>query len=368
MNKLVQITGSHPLAGVPKNGFSSIPVRSPQSDGLSMPAEWEHHAACWMVWPCSAACFRGNLDEAKAAYARVARAIAAFELVYMLVNAEQYREARQYCGEAVTLVPGVCFDSWARDSAPTFVRDPQGRVAGIDWVFNGWGHHPLTGPCDEGMATSILRSLAMRRYVAPFILEGGSIQVDGQGTLVTTEQCLLDPKRNVGLQKDDFERLLQVYLGVTKVLWLGNGLHGDDTTGHVDILATFARPGLMLLHTCVDPADPNFAVTEDARTRLQGATDAAGCRLSICALPQPQPRFYKGKRMDLSYINFYLANNAVIMSAFNDPADDQARGLFQDLFPARTIIQLPSLPLFVGGGGIHCITQQQPQGQALPPL
>ena len=356
------------MAGPPANGFFSIPVRTPQSDGLTMPAEWEKHDACWMAWPCSEECFKGVLPEAKQTYAQVARAISDFEKVFMLVNPGQKKEAQNLCGSAVTLVDATCFDSWARDSGPTFVRDEKGNVAGIDWVFNGWGHHPITGPCDEAMATDILRHLAMRRYVAPFILEGGSIHVDGQGTLITTEQCLLDPKRNDGFTKTDFENLFRTYLGIEKVLWLANGLEGDETTGHVDILATFARPGLILLNSCTDPDDANFEVTQDAKKRLTGAVDATGTTIEIREIPQPQQQDWKGERMDLSYINFYMPNGAIIMSAFNDPADDLAKQKIQDIFPNRTVIQLPSKPLFAGGGGIHCITQQQPAGIALSPF
>ncbi len=356
------------MAGPPANGFFSIPVRTPQSDGLTMPAEWEAHDACWMVWPCSEACFKGVLPEAKQTYAKVARAIADFEPVYMLVNPEQRGEARNLLGDAVTLVNATCFDSWARDSAPTFVRDGKGNLAGIDWVFTGWGHYPITGPCDEGMAIDVLRRLSMRRYTAPFILEGGSIHVDGKGTLITTEQCLLDPKRNAGFTKADFQTLFKTYLGIDKILWIANGLEGDETTGHVDILATFARPGLILLDNCTDPHDPNFAVTQDAKKRLAGAVDTAGNAIEIMEIPQPAPQRWNGKRMDISYINFYMPNGAIIMSAFNDPADDQARQMMQAIFPDRTIVQIPSLPLFAGGGGIHCITQQQPAGAALPPF
>lgn len=368
MTELIRIQGKHPLAGPPVNGFFSIPVRTPQSDGLIMPAEWETHDACWMVWPSSEECFKGVLPEAKAIYAKVARAIADFEPVYMLVNPAQRAEAQNLVGGSVALVDALCFDSWARDSAPTFVRDESGNLAGIDWVFTGWGHYPITGSCDEGMAIDILRHLSMRRYTAPFILEGGSIHVDGRGTLITTEQCLLDPKRNVGYTKKDFEGLFKTYLGIDKVIWLANGLEGDETTGHVDILATFARPGVILLNNCTDPDDANFAVTRDARQRLSGAVDAGGNTVEIIDIPQPAPQKWQGERMDLSYINFYMANNAVIMSTFDDPADDLAKEMMQEIFPDRAIVQIPSLPLFAGGGGIHCITQQQPAGTALPPF
>jgi len=368
MTPLIQIAGKHPLAGPPKNGFFSVPVRTPQSDGLTMPAEWSPHDGCWIVWPCSEECFKDILPEAKATYAKVARSIADFEPVYLLVNEEQKAEAERLCGNRITYVTGTWFDSWARDSGPTFVRDSEGHVAGIGWIFNGWGHHPIIGPCDETMATQILRFLDMRRYAAPFILEGGSIHIDGEGTLITTEQCLLDPKRNIGLTKTDFDAIFRTYLGIEKILWLANGLDGDETTGHVDILATFARPGQILLNNCTDPEDPNFDVTENAKARLTDAVDAAGRAVAIREIPQPRPRYWNSKRMDLSYINFYMANNAIIMSSFDDPADSEAKEIMHDIFPEREIIQIPSLPLFAGGGGIHCITQQQPAGTPLVPF
>ena len=167
MTDLIEIEGEHPLAGPPRNGFFSVPVRTPGSDDLVMPAEWGNHDACWMVWPCSEECFKGLLAEAKETSAKVARAIADFEPVYMLVNEAQKDEAEKLCGSAVNLLTGTWFDSWARDSGPTFVRDSEGHVAGIDWVFNGWGHHPITGPCDETMATQILRFLDMRPLRCP---------------------------------------------------------------------------------------------------------------------------------------------------------------------------------------------------------
>lgn len=241
-------------------------------------------------------------------------------------------------------------------------------LAGIDWVFTGWGHHPIVDVTDENMAMDILSHLNMRRYAAPLILEGGSFHVDGQGTLITTEQCLLDRKRNAGMTKCDFEQYFEAYLGIKKVIWLSNGLDGDLTTGHVDILANFAQPGTVLLHQCTDPSDPNFAICQDAKKRLKNTVDAQGRQIEIIHLPQPQTRFHDGERLELSYINFYMANGAIIMSAFDDAADQKAYEIIQSIFPKRRIVQIPSIPIFQGGGGIHCITQQQPKGVALAPF
>ena len=366
--KLIEIKGNHPLAGPPANGFYSLPVRAPKSDHLSMPAEWEEHDACWMVWPCSEECFGNALEDAKAAYTKVAEAISACEHVSMLVNSDQRQEAENMCGHCATLIDARSCDSWARDSAPTFVRDAQGMVAGIDWLFTGWGHHPIVDVTDENMAMDILSHLKMRRYVAPLILEGGSFHVDGEGTLITTKQCLLDQKRNAGLSENHFEQYFDAYLGIKKVIWLNNGLDGDLTTGHVDILANFARPGTILLHQCTDVDDPNYAICKDAEQRIRNVVDAQGRQLELIHFPQPQARYHHGERLDLSYINFYMANDAIIMSSFDDPADQKAYEIMQSVFPQRRIIQIPSMPIFMGGGGIHCITQQQPKGVALAPF
>lgn len=366
--KVIEIKGNHPLAGPPANGFYSLPVRAPMSDNLSMPAEWEEHDACWMAWPSSKECFGDSLENAKATYTKVAEAISESEVVYMLVNSDQREEAEAMCGHCASLIDARSWDSWTRDSAPTFVRDKNGMVAGIDWVFTGWGHHPILNATDENMAMDILAHLRMRRYTAPFILEGGSFHVDGEGTLITTKQCLLDPKRNNGMTKNDFEQYFEAYLGVKKVIWLNNGLDGDLTTGHVDILANFARPGSILLHQCTDPDDPNFAICRDAENILRNSVDAKGRQFEIIYLPQPEARYHNGERLDLSYINFYMANSAIIMSSFNDTADPKAYEIIQSLFPKRRIVQIPSMPVFIGGGGIHCITQQQPKGVTLPPF
>lgn len=352
----------------PKYGFRYIPVRTPASDGFFMPAEWAQHERCWMAWPRLKSLWGQALDEAKLAYAEVARTIAGFEEVVMLTHAEDMGEATRMCGPSVKVTATHVEDSWTRDSGPTFVTNCRGEVAGVDWVFNAWGHFYDEKTTDESMALNILSTLNMRRYVAPFILEGGSIHVDGEGTLITTEQCLLDPNRNVGLTKSDFEELFSAYLGVSKVIWLGDGLDGDDTNGHVDIVATFVRPGVVLIQSCDDPLDPNFRIFEENMRRLELACDAAGRPLEIVTVPQPARVDYEDERLDLSYVNYYVANGAVIIPAFGDPNDAKFREIMQRLYPNRTLVSIDSLSIFKGGGGIHCITQQQPAGPLKPPF
>ena len=352
----------------PRRPPMRVPVRVPACDGLHMPAEWEPHAACWMAWPCLDILWGQGLSAARAAYAEAARTIARFEPVILLARSEHAEEAAALCGPSVRVLAMPIEDSWTRDSGPTFLVDGAGGVAGVDWVFNSWGHFYARDTTDEAIALGILARLGMRRYAAPFILEGGSIHVDGQGTLITTEQCLLDPRRNAGMEKRDFEELFEAYLGVRKVIWLGEGLEGDDTNGHVDIVACFARPGVVLLHRCQDGDDPNRRVYEDSLRRLELTTDAGGRPLEIIPLDQPARREHAGKRLDLSYINFYLANGAVILPGFDDPADQEALATLRRLFPDREVVQLPGLEIFKGGGGIHCITQQQPAGAPLQPF
>ncbi len=347
---------------VPRNGFTSIPVRTPGSDGFFMPAEWGPHSRCWMAWPCLEELWGATMAEARKAYARVAQAVASFEKVFMLATPEDVAQAQKMCGGEVCVLPGRVDDSWARDSGPTFVLNEYGEVAGIDWIFNGWGHFYSERCSCESMALDILAHDEVRRYVAPFILEGGAIHVDGEGTLLVTEQCLMDPARNIGLTKRDFEELFLAYLGVKQVIWLGEGLEGDDTNGHVDIVACFVRPGVVLVQSCDDPDDPNYAIYRDNVRRLELACDALGRPITLVTVPQPERKYCGKKRLDLSYINFYLPNGGVVMPSFGDPNDAVAFALMQKLFPERTVVALNSVPIFRGGGGIHCITQQQPAG------
>lgn len=336
--------------------------RRPADDGFFMPAEWAPHARCWMAWPCRDSLWEDGLDAARDAYAAVARAIAAFEPVTMLANEKDRADAAARCGAAVTCQALPLDDSWMRDSGPTFVIDGKGGIAGVDWRFNAWGEkfHPFDQ--DAQIAERLLAQLGVKRYAAPLVLEGGSIHVDGEGTLLTSEECLLHPNRNPDLDRAAIEDLLRHYLGVSAFVWLGQGLDKDDTDGHVDNIACFVRPGVVMAVTCDDPADPNHAILGDNLARLKKAHDAKGRALEVIELPLPrEARHRDGQRLALSYVNYYIANGGIVMPSFDDAHDALARDIVAKAFPDRKVTQVPALPILAGGGGIHCITQQQPR-------
>ncbi|GAB4356922.1 MAG: agmatine deiminase family protein [Kiloniellaceae bacterium] len=335
--------------------------RRPADDGFYMPPEWAPHSRCWMAWPCREELWGGSIDATRDAYAAVARAIAAFEPVTMLSNPAHLQDAAARCGGTVSTLAMPLDDSWMRDSGPTFVVDGKGGLAGVDWRFNAWGEkfHPYDQ--DALTAQRVLEHDGIRRYAAPLVLEGGSIHVDGEGTLLTSEECLLHPNRNPGLDRAQIEALLSDYLGVSAFVWLGQGLDKDDTDGHVDNIACFVRPGVVMAVTCDDPADPNHAILNDNLARLKKAKDAKGRALEVIELPLPrEARHLNGQRLALSYVNYYIANGGIVMPSFDDAHDALARDIVAKAFPDRKVAQVPALPILAGGGGIHCITQQQP--------
>ncbi len=238
-----------------------------------------------------------------------------------------------------------------------------GQVAGVDWGFNAWGNNYPDHQLDAELARRMLDHLGMQRYGAPLVLEGGSIHVDGEGTLITTEECLLNPNRNPDLSKAEIEQHLKDYLGIRQVIWLGQGYEQDETDGHIDEIACFARPGLVLALTTDDTGDTNFKIFQDNLDRLKAARDANGREIEVVTLRQPERRDHNGVRLTLSYTNFYIANGGIVMPAYEDAADDEAFRTLRKVFSDREVIQVPALDIVKGGGGIHCITQQQPSGQ-----
>ncbi|EDN69430.1 peptidylarginine deiminase [Beggiatoa sp. PS] len=337
---------------------------TPVIDRFYMPAEWYPHSHCWMGWPCRAENWPFELARVQASYAKVIRAIARFESIKMIISPEFKKEAAQLCGENVEFISLPIDDNWLRDTGPTFVIDGQGGLAGIDWQFNAWGENRenlADYQQDVILAQHLLEYSQIPRYVAPFVLEGGAICVDGEGTLLTSEECLLNPNRNPNLTRSDIEKLLHDYLGISKVLWLGQGLQDDETAGHIDNLACFVRPGVVVALTCHDPQDNNYAPLQDNLHRLRCATDAKGRQLKIIEIEQPAYREdHNGLRLALSYMNFYIANGGIIMPTFSDPADKAAIATLTQTFPNHQIVPVDILDLIYGGGGIHCITQQQP--------
>jgi agmatine deiminase len=336
------------------------PGLTPKQAGFRMPPEWHRHERTWMAWPCREELWNGRIEPARVAYAEIARTIAGFEPVTMLANPDDLAAATAACGSSVTVSAQPLDDSWMRDIGPTFLIDDAGGIAGVDWRFNAWGGKHAEYTHDAAVAAAVLERLGLPSFAAPFVLEGGSIHVDGEGTVLTSEQCLLNPNRNPELGRAEIERNLCRWLGAETVVWLGQGLDNDGTDGHVDNLACFARPGVVLALIEPDPADPNHAPLADNLARLKLARDAAGRCLEIIEIAEPARRDTASGRLALSYINFYLANDAVIMPGFDDPRDRAAAETLGRVFPSRRIVQLPVLDVLEGGGGIHCITQQQP--------
>jgi agmatine deiminase len=249
-----------------------------------------------------------------------------------------------------------------RDSGPTFLVDGKRGLAAVDWRFNAWGEkfHPYDS--DAKVAERLLAQAGVTRYGAPLVLEGGSIHVDGEGTLLTSEECLLHPNRNPDLDRGQIEALLSDYLGVEAFVWLGQGLYGDDTDGHVDNIACYVRPGVVMAASCEDTADPNRAILQDNLARLKKAKDAKGRALEIIELPLPREvRYLNGERLSLTYVNYYIANGGIVMPSFGDAQDGPARDIVARAFPDRKVVQVPASDILAGGGGIHCITQQQPR-------
>ncbi len=262
--------------------------RMPADDGLFMPAEWEPHERCWMQWPSRAEVWGDRLPQTYAAYAQVARAIAAFEPVSMVCRPEDEAQVRLACGRGIETVPLPIDDSWCRDSGPVFLVDGKGHAAGSQWRFNAWGNAYHGYENDAAVAGLILDRLGMRKYSNNMVLEGGAISVDGYGTLLTTEECLLNDNRNPEMTRQQIEEALALTLGVARIIWLDRGLEDDETSGHVDMIASFAGEGRVLLHMPEDRRDPNYARMQDNKRRLETAKDARGRTLEVIEIPQPQ--------------------------------------------------------------------------------
>jgi agmatine deiminase len=350
---------------------------TPAADGFRMPAEWEPHDGCWMIWPERPDTWRWGGKPAQEAFAAVAEAIAPSDPVTMAVSAAQFAHARDVLSPAIRVVELSSDDAWMRDVGPTFVVDGAGARRGVDWVFNAWGG--LDGGIyfpwdrDDAVAAKVLEVERADRYRAPLVLEGGSIHVDGAGTCLTTEECLLNPNRNRGWSREDIESALRAYLGVEHVVWIGPGVVEDETDGHVDNLACFLRPGVVALTWTADAADPQHAVSLDARGRLE----AAG--LEVVPLEQPGPLALTeeeargidpipgskprraGDRLAGSYVNFYVGTSRVVVPLLDERHDDAALATLAEQFPDREVVGVPGREILLGGGNVHCITQQVPR-------
>lgn len=331
---------------------------APSAHDFRMPPDWAPHKRCWMAWPCEEETFT-DLPAARDAYAAVAQAIARFEMLTLVANPSDVADARSLCGKSVRVEPLRIDDAWARDTGPTYLLDDAGQLGGVDWPFNGYGKfEPYAA--DAAMAAWMLEYSNARRFEAPIILEGGAVHTDGRGTLLATQSVVLNPNRNPGLTATEAEEVFRNYLGVREIIWLEQALEVDTTDGHVDNLACFVRPGVVAVLAEPDPADSHFDALRENRRRLELAKDADGKSFEIVELRQPARREFAGERLPLSYVNHYLANGAVVLPVFDDPADEPAARALARAHPDREIVPIPALEIVKGGGGIHCITQQEP--------
>lgn len=334
-----------------------------------MPAETEPQERAWMAWPSGGYTLgetAASADEAWTAWAAVANAIVGHEPLTMLVTPATLEEAQRRLSASVTLLSCALDDAWYRDTGPTFVLDPDGRLGAVNWTFNGWGAQEwATWDADADASLVATRASGAVRIESALVNEGGGIHTDGAGTFVVTASVQLDPGRNPGWTAAGVDAELARTVGATKVIWLPRGLTRDSATygtrGHVDLLATFCAPGRVLVHEQRDPSHPDFGVSRELIAQLSAETDAAGRPLQVTSLPAPLGLRDGTGFVDHSYVNHFVLNGAVVAGVFDDPADGEALELLADAYPGREVVPVDARPLFARGGGVHCITQQQPR-------
>ncbi len=350
----------------PPPAATPVPARL----GYRMPAEWAPHRGTWLSWPHKEASWPGKFDGIPDIFAEMVRHLAPGEEVHINVaDAAMEASARDFLRRNGVPAANVFFhhhptnDAWCRDHGPVFV---QRRVDGIvdelilDWGYNAWGGKYPPYDLDDVIPSRIGAELGIPVVSPGIVLEGGSIDVNGAGTLLTTEACLLNPNRNPHLGRAEIERTLRDYLGVRTILWLGDGIEGDDTDGHVDDLTRFVDPVTVVTVVEEDPADANHEPLRENLARLRTMTDQDGTPLRVVELPMPRPLWYEGTRLPASYANFYIGNQVVLLPAYDPERDEQARVILQDLFPARRVVPIDCTDLVWGLGAFHCVTQQWP--------
>jgi agmatine deiminase len=348
------------------------PPKTPAELGFYMPAEWRQHAGTWLTWPKDPETWPGRVERVQEIYLEIISALAPHEVVNVLVDdAEVERTVRRRCNFAA--VENVRFhhiqtvDSWIRDYGPNFLVSNQGAGAFNDWIFNAWGNKYEALKQDDRVPHLLESVLQLERFSPGIVMEGGAIDVNGNGCVLTTEQCLLNPNRNPQLSQTEIETYLQSYLGVTKVLWLGEGIVGDDTDGHIDDIARFVSPNVIVCALEDDPEDANYELLQDNLSRLKRMTDANDRPFEIETLPMPgvvggeSTDTRNLDRLPASYANFYIANNVVLLPVFGHANDARALDTLQSVFPDRRVIPIDCEPLVWGMGTIHCLTQQQPK-------
>jgi agmatine deiminase len=343
---------------------------TPADLGYRMPAEWEPHRGTWLSWPHKQASWPGKFGPVPTIFARMVRHLAEHEEVHINVSSEAMEmDVRRILIDCNATGQNVHFhhnptnDAWCRDHGPIFIqREGRDRreEAIVDWGYNAWGGKYPPFDLDDVIPTRIGQEYGIPVFSPEMVLEGGSIDVNGRGTLLTTEACLLNPNRNPGLERAEIESALRNYLGVSHILWLGDGIAGDDTDGHVDDLTRFVGSATVVTVVEEDPADENHEPLQENLERLKGMTDESGRPLRVVQLPMPRPLYHEGQRLPASYANFYIANGVVLLPAYDPERDEQARLTLQSLFPDREMIAIDCTDLVWGLGAFHCVSQQWP--------
>lgn len=352
--------------------MAESPVQTPAALGYRMPAEWHPHESTWLTWPKDPETWPERVPQVEEIYLQMIAALAPHETVDLLVDDQKTEAAvRERCDAAI--VARIRFhhvetvDSWIRDYGPNFLLGPAGEIAFNDWIFNAWGNKYEALKQDDTIPQRLAPFLKMPAFTPGIVMEGGSIEVNGEGCILTSEQCLLNQNRNPDLSRAEIEGYLKEYLGVTKVLWLGEGIVGDDTDGHIDDIARFVSPNMIVCVVEEDSADANYEILQDNLARLKAMTDASGNPFEIATLPMPgivggtSTAARDLERLPASYANFYIANSVVLAPVFGHANDLRAVDTLQRLFPTRRIVPINCEPLVWGMGTIHCVTQQQPR-------
>lgn len=350
-------------------GMISLPNPTPADLGYRMPPEWAPHAATWTSWPSDDELWEGYLGAVRTEFSELVTTLARFEPVVVNVTDEEAeRDARTRLRAAGADLAGIRFhrvpldDAWFRDNGPIFLKNADGQVALSDWRFNAWGGK-YDFERDDRVPAAVARDLSMRRFPYPVVLEGGALEISGDGTLLTTRSCLLTPTRNPQLDVPAYEALLRAALGVTRVVWLEGGLVGDHTDGHIDTIVRFADNRTILCSVAPDPSDPNHAMMSRNLAQLRALRTLDGQPYRVIELPLPEQPLLDDRVLAASYANYYVANGVVVVPQYGDPRDAEALALLAPLFPNRAVVGVRALALITGGGAWHCVTQQQPAGE-----
>jgi len=360
--------------------MDETPAQLPRELGYKMPAEWELHEATWLAWPHNREDWPGKFQPIPWVYAEIVRLLSQHENVHILVHGETQEQRAASILRRAGANPGqVSFHQWPtdrvwlRDSGPIFVKDPAGELAITDWKFNAWAKYD-DWKLDDQVPAHVAKLLSKRQWhptvtladgtIHRLVLEGGSIDVNGAGTLITTEECLLSEvqQRNPGVSREQLEAAFRDYLGIEQVLWMDRGVAGDDTHGHVDDITRFVGPSTIVTAVESNAADENHAPLAENLARLKASRTPDGKQWTIVELPLPRPVVFRGQRLPASYANFYIANGLVLVPTFHDPNDRVALGILAELFPHREVVGIHSVDLVWGLGTLHCMTQQQPAG------